>query len=180
MASSKVELERGDSQMSGRLTDDQLDGPLHIKEARRPQADLNYSKGELQGISVLYHPNGKVSAQLPFLRDKLQGVASFYAPEGCLQRKATYRRGLLHGEASNYFPDGHVAEVEFYRDGVREGLYQRFHPNGKQAVNARYLNGQLLEPEQAFASDGRPLNAEGKPISRMRWWWMRWTDPQQA
>jgi hypothetical protein len=180
MSSSKVDLDRGDSHMDGRLIDDQLEGPLHIKEAGRPQADLNYSQGELQGTSLLYHPNGKVSAQLPYVRDKLQGVASFYAPEGWLLRKANYRRGLLHGEASNYFPDGQLAEAECYRDGVRDGRYLRFHPNGKTAVDARYLNGQLVEPEQGFASDGRPLDAEGKPISRVRWWVRRWTDPAQA
>ncbi len=111
------------------------------------------------------------------MKGKLQGVASFYAAEGGLQRQATYRRGLLHGEANNYFPDGQLAEAEFYRDGVRDGRYRRLHPNGNPAVEARYLNGQLLEPAHAYAEDGRPLDAEGKPISRVRWWFRRWNDP---
>ncbi|KKA06934.1 hypothetical protein VP02_15690 [Pseudomonas ogarae] len=180
MASKKLDLERGDSQLSGQLVDGQLDGPLQIEEAQRPQAKLNYSQGELQGTSTLYHPNGKVSAVLPFVKGKLQGVASFYAAEGGLQRQATYRRGLLHGEANNYFPDGQLAEAEVYRDGVRDGRYRRLHANGNPAVEARYLNGQLLEPAQAYAEDGRPLDAEGKPISRVRWWFRRWNDPAQA
>lgn len=180
MAITPLDLQQNDKQLKGRLLDGQLDGALHIKDDGRAQADLHYSQGELQGTTLLYYPNGKVSAQLPFVRDKLQGIASFYAPQGWLQRKATYRRGLLHGEALNYFPDGQLAEAEFYRDGVREGRYQRFHPNGKAAVEARYLNGQLLEPEQGFASDGRPLDADGKPISRVRWWFRRWSDPEQA
>jgi hypothetical protein len=180
MTSSKLDLERGDSHLDGRLLEGRLEGPLRIKDAGRPQANLSYSNGELQGTSLLYYPNGNVSAQLPYVRDKLHGVASFFAPEGGLQRKATYRQGLLHGEANNYFPDGLLAETQFYRDGVREGRYQRFHPNGKTAVEARYLNGQLLEPEQGFATDGRPLDAEGKPISRVRWWFRRWSDPAEA
>lgn len=180
MAITPLDLEQNDKRLKGRLVDGQLEGALNIKDDGRVQADLQYSQGELQGTSLLYHPNGKVSAQLPFVRDKLQGIASFYAPEGWLQRKATYRRGLLQGEAFNYFPDGQLAEAEFYRDGVRDGRYQRFHPNGKTAVEARYLNGQLLEPEQGFAADGRPLDADGKPISRVRWWFRRWSDPAQA
>ncbi|WP_434672277.1 toxin-antitoxin system YwqK family antitoxin [Pseudomonas sp. R1-15] len=179
MASKKLDVERGDSQLNGQLIDGKLDGPLQIEEAQRPQAKLNYSQGELEGTSTLYHPNGKVSAVLPFVKGKLQGMASFYAAEGGLQRQASYRRGLLHGEANNYFPDGKLAEAEFYRDGVRDGHYRRLHPNGSPAVEARYLNGQLLEPAQAYAEDGRPLDAEGKPISRVRWWFRRWNDPAQ-
>lgn len=180
MVITPLDVQQNDKQMKGRLQDGQLDGALQIKDDGRKQADLNYSAGELQGMSLLYHPNGKISAQMPFVRDKMQGVASFYSPEGWLQRKATYRRGLLHGEAFNYFPDGQIAEAELYRDGVREGRYQRFHPNGKQAVDARYLNGQLMEPERGFAEDGRPLGADGKPISRVRWWYQKWADPQQV
>jgi antitoxin component YwqK of YwqJK toxin-antitoxin module len=180
MASKKLDVERGDSQLNGQLIDGKLDGPLQIEEAQRPQAKLNYSQGELEGTSTLYHPNGKVSAVLPFVKGKLQGMASFYAAEGGLQRQASYRRGLLHGEANNYFPDGKLAEAEFYRDGVRDGHYRRLHPNGNPAVEARYLNGQLLEPAQAYAEDGRPLDAEGKPISRVRWWLRRWNDPAQV
>jgi antitoxin component YwqK of YwqJK toxin-antitoxin module len=180
MASKKLDVERDDSQLNGQLVDGKLDGPLQIEEAQRPQAKLHYHQGELEGTSILYHPNGKVSAVLPFVKGKLQGTASFYAAEGGLQRQATYRRGLLHGEANNYFPDGQLAEAEFYRDGVRDGHYRRLHPNGSLAVEARYLNGQLLEPAQAYAQDGRPLDAEGKPISRVRWWFRRWNDPAQA
>ncbi|MNR27320.1 MORN repeat variant [compost metagenome] len=86
----------------------------------------------------------------------------------------------MHGEASSYYPDGRLAEVEHYRDGVRDGPYQRFHGNGQLALSSRYLKGQLLEPGQPFAEDGRPLDAEGKPISRLRWWWKRWTEPAEA
>ncbi|MCY1538836.1 MORN repeat variant [compost metagenome] len=117
---------------------------------------------------------------MPFAQDKTHGVASFYAPEGWLQRRATYRNGLLHGEASNYFDDGTLAELEHYRDGVREGPYRRFHPNGNVSLRAQYLRGQIIEPGQMFTDDGRPVDAQGKPMSRLRWWWLRWTDPQEV
>lgn len=57
MSSDKLELERGDSRLDGRMLDGRLEGPLHIKEAGKPQAALNYSQGELHGTSLLYHPN---------------------------------------------------------------------------------------------------------------------------
>ena len=71
----------------------------------------------------------------------------------------------------SYFPDGALAERELYNNGVREGLQQRYHANGKLALKAQYLNGQLLDPGQRYAEDGRPLDAAGKPVSRLKWWW---------
>ncbi|KPZ13204.1 Phophatidylinositol-4-phosphate 5-kinase [Pseudomonas syringae pv. theae] len=169
--SQAVDVQSGDTRLAGRLHDGKLNGPLRIEENGRPLASLNYSNGALQGMSLTYHPNGKVSAQLPYVNDRLHGIASYYSPEGLLQRKATHHNGLLHGEASNHYPDGQPAELEHYRDGVRDGLYRRFHGNGNVAFEARYLNGQKLDQEQQFAEDGRPLDAKGKPVSRLRWWW---------
>ncbi|OEC34826.1 MORN repeat variant [Pseudomonas cuatrocienegasensis] len=178
--SGKLELTRGDSHMQGHLQDGQLDGPLRIKEAGRPQAQLGYSGGELHGPTTLYHPNGQVSALLPYLNGKLHGIAMFYAAQGALQRKVSYRRGWMHGEASNYYPDGTLAEVEHYCDGVQEGAYLRYHSNGQLASRSRYLKGRLLDDSQQFSNDGRPLDAAGKPMSRVRWWWKRWSEAGQV
>lgn len=175
-----LDLTRGDSHLQGRLQDGSLEGPLRIAERGRSQANLAYSQGELHGNSTLYHPNGQPSALLPYVRGRLHGIASFHAAEGWLQRKVGYRHGLQHGEATTYYADGRVAEQAFYRDGVLEGPYQRFHPNGQVALSARYLNGRPLDAPQPFADDGRPLDESGKPISRLRWWWRRVSEPVEA
>ncbi|AVO56064.1 toxin-antitoxin system YwqK family antitoxin [Ectopseudomonas mendocina] len=180
MANGNLDLTRGDSRLQGKLQDGALDGTVRIQEAGRPQAQLGYVNGLLHGPSILYHPNGQVSAQLPYTDGRLHGVAQYFAAEGWLQRKVSYRQGLMHGEASSYYPDGALAEVELYRDGVRDGLYQRFHGNGQTAHRSRYLNGKPLDEGQGFAEDGRPLDADGKPMSRLRWWWRRWNESAEA
>lgn len=180
MVNGNLDLTRGDNRLQGKLQDGALDGPVRIQEAGRPQAQLGYANGVLHGPSVLYHPNGQVSAQLPYADGRLHGVAQYFAAEGWLQRKVAYRQGLMHGEASSYYPDGSLAELELYRDGVRDGLYQRFHVNGQVSHRSRYLNGKPLDEGQGFAEDGRPLNVEGKPISRLRWWWRRWQESAEA
>jgi antitoxin component YwqK of YwqJK toxin-antitoxin module len=180
MANGNLDLTRGDSRLQGKLQDGALDGPVRIQEAGRLQALLGYANGVLHGLSTLYYPNGQVSAQLPYTDGRLHGVAQYFAAEGWLQRKVSYRQGLMHGEASSYYADGSLAELELYRDGVRDGLYQRFHDNGQVAQRSRYLNGKLLDEGQVFAEDGRPLDAEGKPISRLRWWWRRWQESAEV
>ena len=180
MANGNLDLTRGDSRLQGKLQDGVLDGPVRIQEAGRPQAQLGYANGVLHGPSILYHPNGQVSAHLPYTDGRLHGVAQYFAAEGWLQRKAAYRQGLIHGEASSYYPDGSLAELEHYRDGVRDGLYQRFHDNGQLSHRSRYLNGKPMDEGQGFAQDGRPLDAEGRPISRLRWWWRRWNESAET
>lgn len=165
-----LDLQRGDNRLQGCLQDGALEGPLRISEHGRPQASLDYRDGELHGGSTLYHPNGQVSARLPYVRGKLHGEALFFSAEGRLLRKQGYREGLLHGESCSYFADGRLAEQAFYRDGVQEGAYRRFHGNGQLAQEARYLKGVQLEPAHAYAEDGRPLQADGKPLPRWRWW----------
>lgn len=180
MANGNLDLTRGDSRLQGKLQDGALDGPVRIQEAGRLQAQLGYANGVLHGPSILYHPNGQVSAQLPYSDGRLHGVAQYFAAEGWLQRKATYRQGLMHGEASSYYPDGNLAELELYRDGVRDGLYQRFHGNGQVSHRSHYAKGKPLDEGQGFAEDGRPLDADGKPMSRLRWWWRRWNESAEA
>jgi hypothetical protein len=43
-----------------------------------------------------------------------------------------------------------------------------------------FQQGQVAEAEQRFSKDGRPLDEEGKPISRMAWWWRRLTQAPEA
>ncbi|QRY77356.1 toxin-antitoxin system YwqK family antitoxin [Pseudomonas sp. PDNC002] len=168
--SGTLDLKRGDSTLQGRLQDGALEGPLRIAEHGRPQANLLYQGGELHGCSSLFHPNGKVGALMPYVRGRLHGEARFYAADGALQRKVMYRDGLVHGEASTYFPDGSLAEQCFYRDGVQEGPYRRFHGNGQLAHEAHYAKGAALDAPSTYAEDGRPLEPDGKPMSRLRWW----------
>lgn len=168
--SGTLDLKRGDSTLQGHLQDGGLEGPLRISERGRPQASLDYRDGELHGTSTLYHPNGQVSAQLPYERGRLQGEARFLGVDGVLQRKVAYRDGLMHGEASTYFPDGTLAEQCFYRDGVQEGPFRRFHGNGQLAHEAHYVKGAALDAPSTYAEDGRPLELDGKPMSRLRWW----------
>lgn len=168
--SGTLDLKRGDSTLRGRLQDGELEGPLRIAERDRAQASLAYQGGELHGSSSLFHPNGKVSALMPYVCGRLHGEARFYAADGALQRKVMYRDGLMHGEACTYFPDGSLAEQCFYRDGVQEGPYRRFHGNGQLAHEARFVSGAATEMPRAYAEDGRPLDEQGKPVSRLRWW----------
>ncbi|WP_443190774.1 toxin-antitoxin system YwqK family antitoxin [Pseudomonas indica] len=178
--SGSVTLRRGDAQLNGTLRDGALDGPVRIDDSGRPLATLSYRLGSLHGPLVMLHPNGKPSARLNYANDRLHGPASFYAEQGWLLRQANYRDGLLHGEVKTYFSDGTLAELEHYHAGQLHGLYQRFHANGRTALRCTYRQGVPVEPKQGFAEDGRPLDDDGKPVSRLTWWWRRWGEASEV
>lgn len=171
----KLDLRRGERQLSGTLRDGALDGVLRIEEQERPQASLSYRQGVLHGPFVLLHPNGRPAARMTYQDGKLHGPATFHAPEGWLQRQANYRAGMLHGEVKTFFADGGLAELQHYHAGQLHGLQQRFHPGGQLAWRQLFQQGQGVEPERSFGKDGRPRDEQGKPISRLAWWWQRLT-----
>ena len=154
-SSGPVEVQRGDSRLVGQLDSGALQGLARVSEQGRPQAAMSYHQGALQGPMVLYHPDGKPSAKLTFKQDR------------------------LHGPASNYFEDGSLASREHYQNGQLQGRCQRYHSNGCLAETIDYHQGQPLEASRRYAADGRPLNAQGQPMARWRWWWLSWSQPPE-
>jgi hypothetical protein len=64
-----------------------------------------------------------------------------------------------------------LLEHAVYRHGKLQGLLQRFHPNRRLAERQVFNAGKPVAPAERYASDGRPLDAEGKPMPRWKQWW---------
>ncbi|UGA36910.1 hypothetical protein JOS77_22360 [Chromobacterium haemolyticum] len=170
-----IDIQQDQQRFVGQLGDGKLQGPARIEQAGAPLARFHYQDGQLHGPATLLHPGGQPSAQLHYQCGQLHGAAQYWSPEGALQRQAHYRHGLPHGETRTLFPNGQPAELAVYRNGLKHGLQQRYHPNGALAERQRqnFIEGKPLGPPERFADDGRPLNADGKPMARWRWWWQK-------
>lgn len=169
--SRQASVDRGDSRIDGTVVDGVLHGTTRISADGAPVAVLRYAHGLLFGPATLFHPTGQPSAQLNYVDGKLDGKAVYYAQDGSVQREAHYARGVLNGESVTYFPDGTVLERANYRQGALHGVSQRLHPNGRLAEQQLFREGQPLRPAEGYASDGRPLGADGRPVPRWKRWW---------
>ena len=50
---------------------------------------------------------------------------------------------------------------------------------GDSRLQGKLQDGALDGPVR-IQEAGRPQDAEGKPISRLRWWWRRWQESGEA
>lgn len=169
-----VTLQQGTATLQGVLENGLLNGPLHIQDDQLPLAQLNYTSGQLHGLSLLQHPNGQISARLPYVEGKLHGNAEYFAEDGCLLRRESWQDGQRHGESRTLFADGSPQEIAPYRQGLLHGQRERFHPNGQLAEQQAFSHGQPLAPTQVYAADGRALDNAGKPLPWWKHFWLKW------
>jgi antitoxin component YwqK of YwqJK toxin-antitoxin module/tetratricopeptide (TPR) repeat protein len=119
-------------------------------------------KGELEGISHEFHPNGQPSADFAYHADKEEGTMTLYNECGARTGLRTYKAGKLEGPYSKYYDNGQLRLRATMRadklDGVEEGFYQDGTPeytttlvNGvKQGPFATYYPDKTLERKGTY------------------------------
>ncbi len=80
-------------------------------------AEIQYKKGELEGVSTYYHPNGKVWKISPYSKNTLHGTQITYLEDGTTFQTTTYENGLKHGASVRYWQGGEIAFEEEYQKG---------------------------------------------------------------
>ncbi|MFZ0564758.1 MAG: hypothetical protein WAM28_00980 [Chlamydiales bacterium] len=87
-------------------------------------AEIHYYKGELEGTSFYYHPNGKVWKEIPFEKNKIHGIQKIFLDDGTLFQTADFNGGLKEGLSIRYWEPSKVACYEQFEKGLlKEGEY---------------------------------------------------------
>lgn len=88
------------------------------------QAELEYCKGELHGLSTYYHPNGCIWKKIPFNRNKIEGDVEIFLENGNSFQSMSYSMGLKNGPSIRFWCDGSIAAEECYSWGkLNSGKY---------------------------------------------------------
>lgn len=151
-----------------------FDGPSKAwDESGCLAAEIPYSKGKLEGVSVYYYPNGNKWREAPFENGQLNGEYNIFYEEGDLAQTTPYKEGLQHGDSSRYWEGGGLAARESYSKGLlNEGYYHDTEGNeiakvvdgfghraefGKDrlAELQEYQEGVLAGEVKVFNEDGR-------------------------
>lgn len=143
-----------------------FEGECLIKNDRDElEATFFYVKGELEGIAVYYHPNGKPWKFVPYHKNQIEGTLEVFQEDGLLLQKLEYVNGLKHGPSFRYWDGEKISTEEMYSEGLLlQGRYydscgelvsQIDDGNGFRALFGRdsltelqeyragYLNGQI-------------------------------------
>lgn len=87
-------------------------------EEGRLIAQIQYSKGELHGYSLYYHPNGNLWKRVPFEHNQMQGVFEIYLESGEIMQTSEYVKGVLSGQSKRYWEGACLASEETYDQGL--------------------------------------------------------------
>ncbi|MFT4779013.1 MAG: antitoxin component YwqK of YwqJK toxin-antitoxin module [Flavobacteriales bacterium] len=104
-----------------------------------------YENGLLEGESVGYYLNGKVSEKYYLVNDTAQGYYETYFSNGQLTSSGFYENGELNGVIISYDPFGRLTLEEYMIDGVSNGITSIYYPNGKKKRDLYYEMGVVTK-----------------------------------
>lgn len=103
-----------------------------------------------EGVSLSYHPNGRVAIEAPYKNGKLDGVFRSHYENGKLWQTIGYRDGVEDGISTDYFENGVKRTKEIYKNGVLDGLSEEWFESGVIRRKMPYSNGQVQGKAQIF------------------------------
>lgn len=136
----------------------ELDGKFQsffaIGEAQ-PEFDIDYVKGEAQGVVKEFHYNGKLYAETPYKNDKIEGWEKKYNSDGILIYKAFYENGLMNGDYESYFNSGKINEKGLVKEGKRVGVWKSFYEDGQTRAEIEYEDGEIQGSGRYYSREGK-------------------------
>lgn len=109
-------------------------------EEGRKSAEISYSKGCLEGVSLYFHSNGQTWKRIPYLKNEIHGITEIFRNDGSLLQQIPYTQGQKHGIAMRYWEPSRLASQEEYcRGKLEQGQY--FDSEERLVAEIRQGNG---------------------------------------
>ena len=96
-----------------------------------------------EGVSLTYHPNGKLAVEAPYKNGKLDGIFRSYDEKGNVIETIGYKNGEEEGYSIRYHENGKKKNREKYHQGVLNGISEDWDENGKLRRQIPYEDGQI-------------------------------------
>lgn len=98
-----------------------FDGVTQVwDEDKHLTAEIPYSQGVLEGLSIYYHPNGQVWKRIPYRKGQVDGTIEIYRDTGELLQQMAHVQGQRHGTSTRYWGLNQLASQEEYSQGKLE------------------------------------------------------------
>lgn len=110
-------------------------------ENNRIKAEISYSQGFLEGVSIYYHSCGEMWKRIPYSKDLIEGKVEIFCKDGRLLQEINYCEGKKHGISTRYWEENALASQEVYYNGkLEQGTY--FDRNGEPVAEIKNGKGQ--------------------------------------
>ncbi|GEM_PF-2405592 len=117
--------------------------------------ETTYKDGWKDGPYKSYWKNGNLQIDANYKEGRQDGPYKLYYHSGQLYKEAAYKQGKSDGAFKEYYDDGRIYEEGSFKDDVMDNTWKRYDEDGK-----------ILQ--QSVYSDGRLLDAGGKPFECLR------------
>ncbi|MCE7991540.1 MAG: hypothetical protein HEP71_06145 [Roseivirga sp.] len=101
-----------------------------------------------------FFPNKEKSISQKYVKGQLDGPSIFYHPNGQVQDEFFYKNGTEEGWTRSYYKNGQLRRETFYADGAEEGLSRRFREDGTLQHTIQYKEGLKHGYETWYKPDG--------------------------
>lgn len=83
-------------------------------------AEIFYSQGSLEGVSIYFHKNGQVWKRIPYSKNQIEGTLEIFKNSGELLQQISYTQGQKNGASLRFWDPQHLASQEDFSKGKLE------------------------------------------------------------
>lgn len=105
----------------------------------------NYINDTLEGKVISYYKNGSIQAENDYLKGKLNGISKQFDIKGRPIREISYQNNFIYGNCI-YYEDGVIYSERYYKNGIPDGPCKDYNKDGKIEYEYTLLpNGQRID-----------------------------------
>jgi antitoxin component YwqK of YwqJK toxin-antitoxin module len=114
--------------------------------------------------SYVCDENGSVISMFNYDKGNLEGPSYFYYPQGQIKKMEPYHNNEIEGEVLEYSENGEIISKTYFKEGKKDGIAEGYFEKDKYSYTEQYAQDHLIEGKY-FDRDGKLLsqikNGEG-------------------
>jgi antitoxin component YwqK of YwqJK toxin-antitoxin module len=110
----------------------------------------NYLRGEKQGTSYVYYPDGTIAESMEWDRNLAHGSWKQYYKDFSLRLESNMNMGEIDGAYLVYSRTGSLIVKGRYNKGLMDGAWEFYNDDGELEYRLNYKNGTNLDEEEYY------------------------------
>lgn len=142
---------------------DTLDGPSIVfahNNGAKIQSEIGYKMGKIDGMRLIYYPDGTLQESGTYSNDKRNGVSRWYLADGSLSIEYNYKNGNMDGIQKTFYSNGNIASEVKAVNNLEEGMYTEYFEKGRVKLEGKYVHGKKEGPWKEYNEDGDLIKTE--------------------
>lgn len=116
----------------------------------------NYINDTLEGKVISYYKNGIIQAENDYLKGRLNGISKQFDIKGKLIRQISYQNNLIYGNCI-YYEDGVIYSEQYYKNGIINGPCKEYEKGKLRFEYVMLPNGQRTN-STCYNKNGKKVN----------------------